>query len=54
MEREQTTIRLPVDEVKGFIKYIKGLNEEQQAGLCLTLEGLRILADKQKSGIKNR
>lgn len=52
MEREQTTIRLS-DELKEFINLLKGLDEKQQAGLCLTLEGLKIFSEK-KSGFKNR
>lgn len=45
METGHTTMD-PSAEVREFIKFIKGLNEEQQAGLCLTLEGLRIFSDK--------
>lgn len=42
------------DEQIRFLQMIRKLNEKQQAGLLLTLEGLRIMADKQKSGINNR
>lgn len=37
-----------------FLNLIRKLNEKQQTGLLLALEGLRIMADKQKSGINNR
>ena len=53
MEREQTTVSLPI-EVKEFIKLIKSLNSKQQAGLNIMLEGLNLLAEKQKSGKLNR
>lgn len=33
-----------------FLNFIRKLNKEQQTGLLLTLEGLLIMADKQKSG----
>ena len=52
MKKEQTTIRLP-DEVKEFVKFLKSLDEKQQMGLHLTIEGLQLLAEKEKSG-KNR
>lgn len=45
MEIGHTTMNPPA-EVREFIKFIKDLDEEQQAGLCLTLEGLRIFSDK--------
>lgn len=38
------------DEQIRFLNLIRKLNENQQTGLLLTLEGLRIMADKQKSG----
>lgn len=41
-------------ETERFIQLIKKLNENQKAGLLMTLEGLRIMADKQKSGMNNR
>lgn len=47
MEREQT-------ETIDFIKLLKCLNEKQQIGLNLTIEGLRLLAEKTKSGFRNR
>ncbi len=40
-------IRLP-DKAKIFIKFLKNLNEKEQIGLNLTIEGLRLLAGKQK------
>ncbi len=48
MEREQTT------EVKNFIELLQTLNESQQIGLNLMIDGLKLVADKQKSGRKNR
>lgn len=53
VEREQTTIRLPA-EAKEFVKFLKTLDEKQQIGLSMTVEGLQLLAEKQKSGSKNR
>ena len=44
MEREQTT----KEEVHTFIKLLKNLNAEQQAGLLLVTEGMHIIADKRK------
>ena len=46
MERE----RVKKEEVHKFIKLLRQLNEGQQAGLLLITDGLRIMADKQKSG----
>ena len=40
------------DETKKFIQFFKSLNEKEQIGLNLMIEGLRLLAEKQKSGIK--
>ena len=53
MEKEQTTICLPM-EARSFIRFVKTLNEKQQIGLNITLEGLNLLSEKQKSGRKNR
>ena len=43
-----------LEETERFIKYIKCLDERQQAGLCLALEGLKIFTSKEKSGGRNR
>ncbi len=44
-------IRL-LDEAKIFIRFLKNLNEKEQIGLNLTIEGLRLLAGKQKKAAK--
>ncbi len=36
------------DEVKRFMRFLKSLNEKEQIGLNLMIEGLRLLAEKQK------
>lgn len=38
---------------KDFIELLKSLNEQQQVGLHLIIEGLQVLSERQKSG-KNR
>lgn len=53
MEKEQEIIRLPA-EAREFIKFLKSLDEKEQIGLNLTIEGLRLLAEKQKKRLKNR
>lgn len=47
MESEQTTIRL-FAELKEFIQFLKSLDEKQQIGVNLTIEGLRLFTEKQK------
>ncbi len=42
------------EEALKFIRYLKCLDERQQAGLCLALEGLQIFTNKEKSGVRNR
>ncbi|MCD7872382.1 MAG: hypothetical protein LUG21_03605 [Clostridiales bacterium] len=42
------------ENIKEFIKLVKSLNKEEQTGLLLTLEGLNVLAEKKKSGVKSR
>ena len=44
MERVKTSS----DERKEFIKLLKSLNEKEQIGLNLMIEGLMLLAKKQK------
>ena len=46
VEREQTT----ASETKEFIKLVKSLNIEQQAGLYLVTEGLKVIDENKKSG----
>ena len=36
------------DETKRFIQFLKSLNEKEQIGLNLMIDGLRLLAEKQK------
>lgn len=48
MEREQTT------EAKNFVELLQTLDENQQIGLNLMIDGLKLVADKQKCGRKNR
>lgn len=42
------------EKILSFIKIIKSLDEKQQIGLNLTLEGLNFLLNKTKSGNNNR
>lgn len=37
-------------ETREFIKFIKELNEKEQIGLNIMLEGLNILSENKKSG----
>lgn len=48
MERVKTSS----DERKEFIKLLKSLNEKEQIGLNLMIEGLMLLAKNKKSGVK--
>ena len=48
MERVKTSS----DERKEFIKLLKSLNEKEQIGLNLMIEGLMLLANNKKSGVK--
>ena len=47
MESEQRKIR-PFPETEEFIQFLKSLDEKQQIGVNLTIEGLKLLAGKQK------
>ena len=47
-EREQTT----ASKAKEFIKLVKSLNREQQAGLYLVTEGLKGINENKKRGRK--
>lgn len=49
----QTTSRLP-SEAREFVKFLKNLDEKQQIGLDMTIGGLQLLLEKQKSGSKSR
>lgn len=51
MEREQKTVCSGAEE---FVSLLQKLDEKQQLGICLMTEGMKMLADKQKSGCKNR
>lgn len=42
------------EQTKEFIEFLKSLDEKQQIGLHLTIEGLQILLKKQKKRYKNR
>ena len=41
-------------QTKEFIRFLKGLDEKQQMGLHLTIEGLQVLFEKQKKRHENR
>ena len=41
-------------QTKEFIKYIQSLNEKQQIGLNVMIQGLMIIAEQKKGGHKNR
>lgn len=47
MEKEQGNVCL-ADEAKKFIQILKSLDEKQQIGVNLTIEGLKLLAGKEK------
>ncbi len=42
------------EQTKEFIRFLKGLDEKQQMGLHLTIEGLQVLFEKQKKRHENR
>jgi hypothetical protein len=42
------------ENTKEFIKYLKSLDEKQQIGLHLTIEGLKVLSEQQKKRHENR
>lgn len=42
------------ENTKEFIKYLKSLDEKQQIGLNLTIEGLKVLSEQQKKRHENR
>jgi len=42
------------EQTKEFIEFLKSLDEKQQIGLHLTIEGLQVLSKKQKKRYENR
>lgn len=56
MEREQmaTCQSKELMECKEFVSLLKKFDKNEQMGVYLMSEGMKLLADKQKSGCKNR
>ena len=46
MNREQTT----VEEAREFAALLKQLDEAQQVGLCMMIDGMKLIGEKRKRG----
>lgn len=49
MERKQTT-----EEAREFVGLLKRLSESQQIGLCMMIDGMKLIEEKRKRRITRR